>query len=495
MQIYNENEARAYARTLSFVLAKAIADIMPGCTLIVEHSLGNGQYCEIQRAKYVGPHDIDRLKKRMRELIDASIPIIQERLPRERAIELFEQHGRKETAKILQYRTVDDVNVYHLDDMIDYFYEPIYLNTGDVKVFDLLPYPPGLILLYPKAGQPGVLPVFKDLPKLAAIFKETEEWARILGVNYVSSLNDAISRGEASELILISEALHEKHISDIADMIARNKEQIRLISIAGPSSSGKTSFAGRLYIQLRVNGIKPLRISLDNYFLPRDYAPLDENGQPDFEALEALDLELFNQQLKALIEEDEVSMPIFNFKTGTRSYMPPIRLEPDQPIIIEGIHGLNEKLTRAVHKDRKFKIYVSALTQINIDEHNRVPTTYMRLLRRLVRDSQFRSADAVHTLERWASVRAGEEKNIFPYQEEADVMFNSSLAYEASLLKRYVEPLLNSVPDSCPQRSMAVQLLDMLSHFVAITPEKEVNIPSNSLIREFIGHSCFFGKN
>ncbi|AEE97529.1 uridine kinase family protein [Mahella australiensis] len=495
MQNYTENEARIYARTLSLILAKAVADIMPGCRLVVEHSLGNGQYCEIHGVKHISPSEIAQLKKHMTELVEANQPIIQEIIPRQQAIALFENIGKQETAHILRYRQVDKVSVYHLGNLIDYFYEPLFTSTGQANVFDLLPYPPGLILLYPKAGQPDKLPEFTDLPKLAAIFKEAEEWARILGIGYVSSLNDVIDKGDTSELILISEALHEKRTVDIADVISKNKTQIRLISIAGPSSSGKTSFASRLYIQLRVNGIKPLRISLDNYFLPREFTPVDENGQPDLESLEALDLGLFNDQLKALIEEDEVSLPVFNFKTGLRQYMPPIRLEPDQPIIIEGIHGLNERLTQAIHKDRKFKIYISALTQLNIDEHNRVPTTYARLLRRMIRDHQFRGADASRTLQIWPSVRAGEERNIFPYQEEADVMFNSSLAYEIPLLKRYVEPLLKEIGTDDPQYSRAVQLLDLLSHFIPVPADKEVNIPPNSLIREFTGHSCFFGKN
>lgn len=490
MEEYAERDARIYARTLSLVLAKAVSDIMPDYKLVVEHSLGNGQYCEIHGPKRLKPDDITRLKQRMQQLIEANLPITSKVLPRQQAIELFTQADMEERAQLMRHRQAESVTVYYIDGYMDYFYEPVLPFTGMVKLFDLIHYPPGVILLYPKPGQPDRLPEFQDLPKLAAVFKEAEEWGRILNIAFASSLNNMIQQNKASELVLISEGLHEKRIADIADVISKNKEQIRLISIAGPSSSGKTTFANRLYIQLRVNGLAPLRISLDNYFLPREMVPKDENGQPDFEALEALDLPLFNQQLRALISGHEVQLPIFRFSTGQREYTSPIRLEPDQPIIIEGIHGLNERLTAAVHKDRKFKIYVSALTQLNIDEHNRVPTTYVRLIRRIVRDHQFRSSDAAKTLRMWSSVRAGEEKNIFKYQEEADVMFNSSLPYELPVLKRYAEPLLKEIKSDHPQYDLAQELLDLLSHFMPV--EDERSIPPNSLIREFIGNSCFY---
>jgi uridine kinase len=362
-------------------------------------------------------------------------------------------------------------------------------SMGYLKVFDLLYYDPGFILMYPQAGDPFHIPPFHDLPKLARIFKEAEEWANILDVGDVGALNDKVVSGEINEIILVNEGLHEKKIANIADMIYAGKDKIKIVLIAGPSSSGKTTFARRLSIQLRVLGLKPYPLSLDDYFVDREHTPKDESGNYDFESIRALDLELFNQHLAALLNGEEVEIPRFNFRTGLREWIGrKYKMEKDAVLVIEGIHGLNEILTSSVPRENKYKIYISALTQLNIDNHNRIPTTDSRLMRRIVRDYLYRGRDAATTILTWPQVRAGEEKNIFPYQEEADIMFNSALVYEMCILKKYAAPLLREIPVSSPAYLEAKRLLTFLSYFL----EAEENaIPNNSIIREFIGGSCF----
>jgi uridine kinase len=391
--------------------------------------------------------------------------------------------------RLLKYINLPRINLYRCGDLYDYFYGPMVPSMGYLKVFDLLYYDPGFILMYPQAGDPFHIPPFHDLPKLARIFKEAEEWANILDVGDVGALNDKVVSGEINEIILVNEGLHEKKIANIADMIYAGKDKIKIVLIAGPSSSGKTTFARRLSIQLRVLGLKPYPLSLDDYFVDREHTPKDESGNYDFESIRALDLELFNQHLAALLNGEEVEIPRFNFRTGLREWIGrKYKMEKDAVLVIEGIHGLNEILTSSVPRENKYKIYISALTQLNIDNHNRIPTTDSRLMRRIVRDYLYRDRDAATTILTWPQVRAGEEKNIFPYQEEADIMFNSALVYEMCILKKYAAPLLREIPVSSPAYLEAKRLLTFLSYFL----EAEENaIPNNSIIREFIGGSCF----
>ncbi|AAM24972.1 uridine kinase [Caldanaerobacter subterraneus subsp. tengcongensis MB4] len=482
-----EEGTRIYRRSLTFVFIKAVKELLPGATVTIEHSLGKGLYCEIHGYS-INNKIVASIKDKMKEIIDKNLKIERKMLPREEAIRLFEKEGLMEKVRLFKDTDKEKVPVYYCDGTVDFFYSPCVPSTGYLKVFDIRFYFPGVILIAPDIYNPRSLPVFVDVPKLASIFKEAEEWAHILDINYVASLNDLIKRGGARDLILVSEAFHEKKISKIADYIASNK-MIKVVLIAGPSSSGKTSFIHRLSVQLRVNGLKPFAISLDNYFVPRELTPRDEFGNYDFESIDALDLPLFNEHLIKLIQGEEVEIPIFNFKTGEREPVGrKVKLEKNQIILMEGIHGLNEKLTIQIPKDNKYKIYVSAITQLNLDEHNRIPTSQTRLIRRIVRDSQFRSTDAAETINMWPRVRKGEERWIFPYQEQADVMFNSFLPYELPVLKKYAEPLLKKVSKDDPAYSIAKEMLEFLSYFYPI--EDELAIPPNSIIREFIGGSC-----
>ncbi|MBE3578526.1 MAG: nucleoside kinase [Caldanaerobacter subterraneus] len=482
-----EEGTRIYRRSLTFVFIKAVKELLPGATVTIEHSLGKGLYCEIHGYS-INNKIVASIKDKMKEIIDKNLKIERKMLPREEAIRLFEKEGLMEKVRLFKDTDKEKVPVYYCDGTVDFFYSPCVPSTGYLKVFDIRFYFPGVILIAPDIYNPRSLPVFVDVPKLASIFKEAEEWAHILDINYVASLNDLIKRGGAKDLILVSEAFHEKKISKIADYIASNK-MIKVVLIAGPSSSGKTSFIHRLSVQLKVNGLKPFAISLDNYFVPRELTPRDEFGNYDFESIDALDLPLFNEHLIKLIQGEEVEIPIFNFKTGEREPVGrKVKLEKNQIILMEGIHGLNEKLTIQIPKDNKYKIYVSAITQLNLDEHNRIPTSQTRLIRRIVRDSQFRSTDAAETINMWPRVRKGEERWIFPYQEQADVMFNSFLPYELPVLKKYAEPLLKKVSKDDPAYSIAKEMLEFLSYFYPI--EDELAIPPNSIIREFIGGSC-----
>jgi len=412
IDLSGENGERIYARSLAFVLSKAVKDLYPEGTLTVEHSLGNGLYCEINNVR-ITETIASKLEARMAEIVKQDIPLIPETVPVDEAIERFSKEGSREKAEIIGYSSKKSIDIYSIDGYTDCLYGPLVPSTGYLKLFKLRCYLPGLLILYPHGDSPDTIPPFRDLPKLAAVFKESENWGRILNISYAASLNRDIETGQAKDLVLISEALHEKKIAEIADMISRNSEGTRLICIAGPSSSGKTSFSKRLSIQLRVNGLRPLPISLDNFYLPRELCPRDANGEYDFESIEALDLNLFNETMTSLIQGNEVRLPVFTFKSGIREFTDPIRIDENQPIIIEGIHGLNERLTSSIPKNMKFKIYISALTQINIDETNRIPTTYSRLIRRIVRDYKFRGASALETLKMWDEVRKGEEKTYF----------------------------------------------------------------------------------
>ena len=381
------------------------------------------------------------------------------------------------------------VSVYACGETINYFYGVMPLSTGVIKYFDIMNYEKGFIIVYPRRSNPTVVEKIAETKKLYTTFDDYDRLHKALNVANVSELNAWVKSGKIADLIRISEALHEKKLANIADMIASDREK-RIVLIAGPSSSGKTTFAQRLGIQLRVNGIEAVTLSMDNYFVNRDENPRDEDGNYDFECLEAIDVKLFNEQLTALLNGEEVSLPTFDFATGTRQYLGNFaRLKENQVLVIEGIHGLNEKLTESIPRSKKFKIYISALTALNIDDYNRISTTDSRLLRRMLRDSKYRSHSATATLKMWPSVRRGEEKYIFPYQEEADVMFNSSLVYEIAVLKTYVEPLLADVGRDEPEFSEAKRLYEFLGYFLPI--EKD-DIPINSIIREFIGGGCFY---
>lgn len=491
VDLTSEDGERIYVRSLSCVFIRAAREIIKGCRVSIEHSLGNGIYCEIHGDRSITESDVLAIEKRMREIIQKDIPFIKESIPLEEAVEMFEKDGQLDKVRLLKYRKHPFINIYSCGWFKDYFYGYMVPSTGFLKKFGLKFYPPGLILQFPNRYSPGDIPPYIDQPKLAAVFKEAEQWGEILGVADVGSLNERISMGRGRELVRIAEALHEKKIAQIADEIAQHSDRLRVILIAGPSSSGKTTFAQRLSVQLKVNGLRPVSVSLDDYFVNRDMTPRDENGNYDFESIEAIDLALFNRQLVELIEGKKVEVPTYNFQKGVREYRGNmLQVEKNQPIIIEGIHGLNERLTSSIPKENKFKIYVSALTQLNIDDHNRIPTTDTRILRRIVRDSQFRSNNALNTIKMWPSVRRGEEKYIFPFQEDANVMFNSALIYELSVLKRYAEPLLQKIDSRYREFSKARILLKFLDYFLPFDEEDE--IPPNSIIREFIGKSCFY---
>jgi uridine kinase len=482
---------KIYLRTLTFLFVKACHDVFPGCEVHTQHSLGDGIYSEVYMEDPLSEEDVEKIETRMRQLVEKDLPIIKAKMPTDEAILMFKKMGMEDKVRVLKYRKDATVNIYELDGMKDYFYGYMLPSTGFLNWFKLNFYLPGIILQFPNRSTPTQIAPYHERPKLSSIFREAERWAHILKIPDVGALNDYIEAGHAGEVIRVAEALHEKKVAEIADIIYEHRERTKIILIAGPSSSGKTTFAQRLIVQLRVNGLFPISISIDDYFLDRDKTPLGDDGKPDFEALEAIDLRLFNQQLTRLIQQKEVILPKYNFHTGKRELRQmPTKLGRDQLLIIEGIHGLNERLTASIPKENKFKIYVSALTQLSIDNHNRISTTDTRLLRRIVRDSWCRSADAKKTISMWQDVLKGAEKNIFPYQEQADIMFNSALVYELAVLKKYAVPLLKDVNPEDPEYIYAKYLLKFLEYFMPIIDERE--IPMTSIIREFVGGSCFY---
>jgi uridine kinase len=490
IDLTHDDGMRIYRRSLNFILIKAVNDLFPERKVIICHSISKGLYCEIEGETELTLEEVEMIEKRMRELVEQKIPFVKKIMSLTDAKEMFKNIDRMDRYNAVEHRNKPYVTIYDCDGFEDYFYGYMVPDTSYLKYFKLKYYHSGLIMLYPQNINPEEIPPFKEQKKLFSIFKEYKNWLRILGAANVGSLNDIVKKGCINEIIRISEALHEKKIAQIADMIAFNKDKKKVILIAGPSSSGKTTFAHRLSIQLRVNGLRPVTVSLDDYFVDRENTPKDEDGEYDFEALEAIDLKLFNKHLAQLIEGEEVDVPIFNFPKGCREkYTRKLKIDDDQLLIIEGIHGLNDKLTASIPKSKKFKIYISALTSMNIDDHNRIPTTDTRFIRRIVRDHQFRGCSAVNTINRWPSVRRGEEKNIFPFQEESDVMFNSSLIFELGVLKVLAEPLLMEIDQSQPEYSEAKRLIEFLGNFLPIDSKE---IPTNSIIREFIGGSCFY---
>lgn len=490
IDLTEEDGMRIYRRSLYFILMKAASDLFPDRRVVISHAVSRGLYCELRGKTELKPQEVEQIETRMHEIVDQAIPFKKREIPLEEAKALFESTGRMDRYHAIEHRNKKLVTIYNCGGMDDYFYGYMAPDTGYIKVFGLKYYSGGLIVRFPERTSPGTLLEFAEQEKLFNIYLEFKKWGRILEVENVGALNDLIKAGRSTELIRVSEALHEKKLASIADMVANSRSKKRIVLISGPSSSGKTTFAQRLSIQLRVNGLKPVTISLDDYFVNREDTPKDEYGEYDFEALEAIDIKFFNKQLKELIQGLEVELPIFNFQSGSREPIgKKLRINDDNIIVVEGIHGLNEKLTPEIPRDSKFKIYVSALTSMNIDDHNRIPTTDNRIIRRIVRDHHFRGYNALKTIKIWPSVRRGEEKNIFPYQESADVMFNSSLMVELSILKTFAEPLLNGIDNSTGEYSEARRLIEFLSYFL---PADSKDVPANSIIREFIGGSCFY---
>lgn len=490
IDLTNKDGIRIYQRSLLFVLIKATKELFPQRKLTVEHSLGRGIYCEIHGNKELTKEEVKQIKLKMKEIIGENINICKNKVSISKAKEIFQKNEEYKKINLMRYRTEESINMYELDTYKNYFYGYMVPTTGLLHIFDLKFYLPGMVLLTPNMESPNESAIFQEQEKLFAIFRDYEKWGEILGISDVSELNESIETKKINELIRVAEANHEKEIVKIADKIYEKRDRTRIILIAGPSSSGKTTFAQRLSTHLRVTGLKPIAISLDDYFVDREFTPRDENGEYDFENIEAIDVELFNDHLLKLIQGEEVEIPTFNFITGKREFRKHLlKVKKNNPIIIEGIHGLNDRLTEDIPRENKYKIYISALTQLNVDQHNRIPTTDTRLIRRMVRDNQYRSHDALHTLKFWSSVRRGEEKYIFPFQEEADIMFNSALFYELAVLKKHVEPLLKEIPQKSPYYSEAKRLLKFLKYFITI--EDESSILQNSILKEFIGGNFY----
>lgn len=456
--------------------------------LIVQYSVGNGYYCELSSDVKLDQSLLDAIKTRMFELACENLPIEKKNVPLKEAIRLFEEAGMEDKKALFRYRRASSVNIYKLPGCIDYNYGYMAPSTGYIRWFDLYLFDEGFILDLPNISTPTSLEPFNPSVKLFNVLKQSTRWGNMMNVSTVGDLNDVITSGDMNDLILVSEALQEKKIAQIAEQIVQDKSN-RIVLIAGPSSSGKTTFSHRLSIQLRAHGVHPHPIPVDDYFVNREDTPKDENGDYNYECLGALDVDLFNEHMSALLDGQKVELPRFNFITGKREYKGHTKqIGADDILVIEGIHCLNDKLTYSLHKDSKFKIYISALTQLNIDEHNRIPTTDGRLIRRIVRDAAKRGSSAASTIARWDSVRRGEEENIFPYQESADVMFNSALIYELAVLKQYAEPLLFNITENMPEYDEAKRLLKFFDYFLGID---SALIPKNSILREFIGDSCF----
>lgn len=488
--IIHPDGMRMYVRGLSFVLYKAVHEHFPDSQLRINHSVSKGVYCKLNNTDIqLSIDDVAAIKQKMQEIVDANLPFIRMEEETEEVIRKFELHGLDDKINIFRHRGRNYSSYYKLDGHIDAFYGFMIPSTGYLRVFDLNSYFKGMLLQVPRKGNPNMVEKLVIQNKLFEIFQEFSQWVKILDVPNISDLNNSCSNGKSEVFIKVSEALHEKKIGQIADVIRSRKERVKIILISGPSSSGKTTFAKRLAIHLIVNGMKPLNLSLDNYFVDREKTPLDEAGNHDYEAVEALDLELFNKNLVSLLNGENVELPRFSFETGLRFYNgETMQMHPENVLIIEGIHGLNPLLTSAIPAEAKFKIYVSALTSINIDNHNRVSTTDNRLIRRIVRDYRYRKYSARDTISRWQSVRQGEEKHIFPFQEEADAMFNSALLYELAVLKPFAEPILLEVQPNQPEYAEAIRLLGF---FRLLKPLKPNEIPPTSILREFLGGSSF----
>lgn len=504
---------RTYRRSVVLLLQRAVYDVYGSMTqLHVMHSLGEGYYCQLEKAvecadsqqekynedtdlqgsrenseKSVTEHDIDRIVCSMYSFVEKDLPITKHSAKTQYAEQLFKGKGLHDKERLLHYRRSSRVNLYELDGVVDYFYGFMAPSTGMLKYFDIVPYENGFVLLFPGANSRSVEPLVTS-NKLFHTLDDSREWSKMLGIGTIGSLNDAIAAGRGQEIMLLQEALMEQKIGNLAAQIASDDKK-KFVMIAGPSSSGKTSFANRLSIQLIAKGRKPHPLSLDDYYVDRELCPKHPDGSFDFECLESIDVKLFNEDMNRLLKGEAVDMPSFNFKTGKREYRGrKLTLGADDILVIEGIHGLNDRLSQLIPPEHKFKIYISALTQLNIDEHNPLSTTDERLIRRIVRDARTRGTNAMETIAMWPSVRKGERENIFPFQEQADVMFNSALVYELAVLKVYAEPLLFGIERDCPEYLEAKRLLKLLDYFLPMPAD---GIPNNSLLREFVGGSCF----
>lgn len=479
---------RNYTRTLFFILCKAVHDIYPGSRVVIDIPVSNGYYVNLAIGRNVELGDVEKIRKRMQEIIDAKLPIRRFEIPTEDAVKMFEEKGDKAKVKLLRSYGRLYTTYYQIDDYVDYFYGSLLTNTSQIYLFGLEKYFDGLLLRIPDRKNPHVLPEMIHQDKMFGIFKEHHRWQDIIGVRTVGDFNEMVDKGLTTGLINVSEALQEKKISEIADEIASRKG-IRLVLLAGPSSSGKTTTCKRLCIQLLTNGIKPLQISLDDYFVDRHKTPKDENGEYDYESIYALNLKLINEQFTALFNGEEVELPKYDFQDGvSKPSGKKLKMNPDNVLVVEGIHALNPELTAEIPEKLKFRVYVSALTTILLDDHNYIPTTDNRLLRRIIRDYKYRGVNARQTIHRWPSVRAGENKWIFPYQENADTMFNSAMLFELAVIKQQAEPLLEQVPENCEEYSEAYRLKKFLDY---IRPIPNKDIPPTSLLREFLGGSSF----
>ncbi len=492
LDITSSSGMRTYVRSLFFILVKAVEELYPQGSISLEHPISKGYFCKLHIDRTIGLDDVQRIKQKMQEIIAADIPYTRTESHTEEVVRLFEKRGMIDKARLLDTYGQLYSYYYQLGDTVDCYYSSLVPSTGYIRLFDIVKYYDGLLLRIPSRENPTKLEEVVKQEKMLEVFQEYHRWNQILGISTVGDLNVACNHGHATDLINVSEALQEKKIAQIADEIThRNQDgkRVKLVLISGPSSSGKTTFSKRLSIQLMTNGLKPYPISLDDYFVNRNDTPLDENGKHDFESLYAVDLPFFEEQLTTLLNGGEVELPRYNFTTGKREMSgKKLRIDEHMILIIEGIHALNPALTPHIPNENKYKVYVSALTTILLDNHNYIPTTDNRLLRRIIRDYKYRNYSAEETIARWPSVRAGEEKWIFPYQENADAMFNSALLFELAVLKDYVEPVLRKVPNRCPEYSEAHRLLRFLNYFVSV---QDKELPPTSLLREFLGGSSF----
>ena len=487
IDITDKDGMRIYVRGILYIMAMAFNRLYPDAFLSVNYQLSNAMFCEVTNMN-VTESMLQKVKTEMKNIIDQDFPIKKVIMDKKEAEEFYAKENTVRGRLQVENKEKNTVSLYFCEEYYNYFYGVMPISTGYIKLFDIKKYRDGFIVRYPSRNNPGELGEFKETKKLQSTLDEYDDINRLMHISTIQNLNSAIEEGRTSEIILTAEALHEKKIAEIADKIAA-KKGVKMVLIAGPSSSGKTTFAKRLGIQLRLHGAKPVTIGTDNYFVESRDTPRDENGEYDFETIEALDLKLFNDHLTKLINGEEIDVPTFDFKEGTKRYNgEKMSLQDDEILVIEGIHSLNDRLTANIPKENKFKIYISDLTVLNIDYYNRISTTDTRLIRRIVRDNNFRSYSALDTLKRWESVNNGENKNIFPYQEEADVMFNSSLVYELAVLAKYAKPLLDEIDNSVPEYAEAKRLSTLLEYFDKID---EKAIPNNSILREFIGDSIF----
>ena len=492
LDITSSSGMRTYVRSLFFILVKAVEELYPQGSISLEHPISKGYFCKLHIDRTIGLDDVQRIKQKMQEIIAADIPYTRTESHTEEVVRLFEKRGMMDKARLLDTYGQLYSYYYQLGDTVDCYYSSLVPSTGYIRLFDIVKYYDGLLLRIPSRENPTKLEEVVKQEKMLEVFQEYHRWNQILGISTVRDLNVACNEGHATDLINVSEALQEKKIAQIADEITHRDQdgkRVKLVLISGPSSSGKTTFSKRLSIQLMTNGLKPYPISLDDYFVNRNDTPLDENGKHDFESLYAVDLPFFEEQLSTLLNGGEVELPRYNFTTGKREMSgKKLRIDEHMILIIEGIHALNPALTPHIPNENKYKVYVSALTTILLDNHNYIPTTDNRLLRRIIRDYKYRNYSAEETIARWPSVREGEEKWIFPYQENADAMFNSALLFELAVLKDYVEPVLRKVPNRCPEYSEAHRLLRFLNYFVSV---QDKELPPTSLLREFLGGSSF----